>query len=608
MAATIKTKEVRNRTYLGKDFDGFRSKLLSYAQQYYPDQIKDFSEASMGGLLLDFASYVGDSMSFYLDHQFTELDPETVIETSNIERMLRSSGVPITGASPAIVDETFYIEVPSLNGSPREDCLPIIKTNSTVQSNSGISFILTDDIDFSVKTSSGQYLAQVKPGKVSNGTVNSFIMSNSGVCISGYETTETFTLSGFTPFRKLTLSNPDVTEIVSVIDSSGNVYYNVSALTDDVVYKNSPNPNSDVDQVPDVVTVIPAPYRFTTETSLSDRTTTLIMGGGSAATFDDDAIPDPSEFAIPMRYHKTFSRISIDPEQLISTKTLGIVAANVTLSVTYRFGGGLNNCVPANSIQATQTLLVTFPLNPPINLSRSVRDSIEVNNLSAAKDGDDAPTIDTLKSLIPSSRNSQERIVTRNDLLARVYTMPSNFGRVFRATIKPNPNNPLSIQLHVISRDINNRLTTCSDSLKKNLRTILNPYRMISDAIEILDMRVLDVQIKFEVFVDPVLNKSLVIQACLDSLKRYFDIKKWQCDQPIIVSDVWNALMAVQGVIAVNQVQFIPVSGITNGMEYSNDIFDVDSNTQKGFIMTPTSGASIFEVRYPNVDIIGKGV
>lgn len=604
----IRTKEVRNRTYVGKDFDGFRAKLLEYARQYYPDKIKDFSEASLGGVLLDFASYVGDTMSFYMDHQFTELDPETVVETINIERMLRSSGVKIAGASPSTVDETFYVEIPSLNGVPRVDCLPVIKANSRVQSNSGVSFILTNDVDFSKTTDDGGYVATIKPGKTTNGVVNTFIMSTMGVCVSGREATEVFRLDGFTPFRRITLSNAHVNQIVSVTDSSGNVYYNVSALTDDVVYKNITNPYSDSSTVSDIITVVPAPYRFMTETSLADRTTTLIFGGGSASTFDDDVIPDPSEFAIPMRYQQTFSRISIDPSSLLSTKTLGIAAADVTLTVTYRYGGGLNHNVSPGSIQTVEMLDVNFPLSPPMSLARTVRDSIEVDNLYAAAAGDDAPSIDTLKSLIPSARNSQERIVSRDDLLARVYTMPSNFGRVFRAAIRPNPNNPLSIQLHVISRDQDSRLVTSPDSLKKNLKTFLNPYRMISDAIEILDVRVLDLQIKFEVFVDPVLNKSLVLQACIDALKKYFDIKNWQVDQPIIISDVWTLLMSVLGVISVNEVRYVPISGIVSGNVYSNDIFDVDVNTQKGFIMTPQSGASIFEVRYPDTDIVGKAV
>ena len=63
-------QRVKQRKYLNKDFDALRATLLEYARTNFPDQIRDFSEASLGGLLLDLASYVGDVTSFYLDHQF----------------------------------------------------------------------------------------------------------------------------------------------------------------------------------------------------------------------------------------------------------------------------------------------------------------------------------------------------------------------------------------------------------------------------------------------------------------------------------------------------------------------------------------------------------
>lgn len=605
---TVKTKELRNRSYVGKDFDSFRTNLLDYARQYYADKINDFSDASMGGLLLDLSAYVGDVLSFYMDHQFTELDPETVVETVNIERMLRSSGVKITGASPSTVDLNFYVIVPSLGGSPRTDCLPIVRSNSSFTSKIGVQFILTEDVDFRELDSSGRLIAAVQPNSVSAGAIKDFVLTRTGVCISGYEISETFRMDGFVPFRRITLNNSNVNEIVSVTDGVGNKYYEVSSLTDDVVYKNISNTNSDSDLVSDILAVFPAPYRFSTEVSLDTRSTTLIMGGGSAATFEDDAIPDPSEFAIPMRYKKTFSRLSIDPASLLQTKTLGISEIDTTLTVIYRYGGGLDNNITENSLQAPSSLDVVFPGNPPSNLMKSVRDSIQVNNTEKARGGEDAPTIVTLKSLIPSSRNSQERIVTKSDLLSRVYTLPSNFGRVFRAATRPNPNNPLSLQLHVISRDVDSKLTVSPDTLKLNLKKGLNPYRMISDSIEILDVKVLNLQLYFEVYADPIMNKTLVIQSCIDVLKKYFDIKNWNIDQPINISEVSTVIGSVLGVSAVSSINFKGVSGTVNNNSYSKESFDVSAHMRNGFITTPSIGGSMFEIKYPDYDLIGAAV
>ena len=103
MAIEVKKriKKERVRNFVAKDFDALRSELLSYARIYFPDKIQDFSEASLGGLFLDLAAMVGDTMSFYLDHQFNELNPLTAIESANVTRHVREAGVKITGASPA---------------------------------------------------------------------------------------------------------------------------------------------------------------------------------------------------------------------------------------------------------------------------------------------------------------------------------------------------------------------------------------------------------------------------------------------------------------------------------------------------------------------------
>ena len=156
------TKEIRQRRYLARDFDSFRQTLLDYARQYYPDRIQDFSEASIGGLFLDMAAYVGDNLSFYLDHLYGELNPETAIENGSIERALRSSGVAIAGSSPASVNVTVYIEAMTANSGddgPDISLLPVIKEGCLFTSDSGIPFTLVDDIKFIIDPDeNGEYI------------------------------------------------------------------------------------------------------------------------------------------------------------------------------------------------------------------------------------------------------------------------------------------------------------------------------------------------------------------------------------------------------------------------------------------------------------------
>lgn len=603
---------VRQRKYLAKDFSSLRSQLLEYARLYYPTRLRDFSEASLGGLFLDMAAYVGDTMSFYLDHQYTELNPETAVETQNIQKHLNTSGVPIVGASPALVAVNLYIQVPavSVNNTvvPSPEALPIVQMNSIYTADNGTEFIQLEDIDFSKVRTDGSLYASCKIATRSAlGTPTSFILVVPALCISGKETTDNFSIdSTFVPFRQLTLSQANVSEIVSVVDTLGNTYYEVNALSHDVVYRNVSNTASDNDLVPNSIKVIPAPYRYVKRTDLATRKTMLTFGGGTANTLEDDIIPDPSEFAISFPYSKTFSRISINPQQMLQTKTLGVAAVSTTVSVTYRYGGGLQHNVSAGSVKNVKVLNMFFPSNPKPSIASNVRNSIEVSNPKQASGGEDAPTVEDLKALIPMVKNSQDRIVTSPDLLARVYAIPSNFGRVFRAAVRPNPNNPIATQLFILSRDNQQKLITSPDTLKQNLVKYLSPYRLTSDAIDVLDASIVNLTLQFEVVIDPSLNRNIVLQSVLTKLQKTFNVKNYHIDQPIVLADVRNAIYSVQGIIAVDRVEFDNIFNTVNNRIYSDVMFDVTSNTTKGMIIPPPGG--IFEIKFPEVDIIGKVV
>lgn len=607
-------RSVRQRNYLARDFDGFRSVLLDYARAYYPDRIQDFSESSVGGLFLDMAAYIGDNMSFYMDHLYGELNTSTVVETANIERALINAGVPIQGASAAIVSVDFYIEVPLLqDGSMNIDMtlVPTINAETVVRADNGTSFTLLDDVKFWYSDpETGEIKldpnVEVFNGRRLLGNVISKIIKKSGVCCSGTQISESFTIGQFVKFRKITLSQQNITQIISVKDGLGNVYYEVDSLSNDVVYKNVLNTNSDSSLVKDSLKVIPAPYRFIKNVSLSDRTTTLTFGGGTADSLEDDIIPDPSSFALSLPYSQTFSKVSVNPQKILQTSTLGVASENTTLTVTYRYGGGLSHNVPANTVKNIINLSVVFPENPLPGQQAQIKSSIEVSNPLPASGGEDALTSDELLALIPSIKNSQERIVTKEDLLSRIYTMPSNFGRVFRATVTKNPDNPLAARLYIISRDAENALVTSPDTLKVNLKRYLNSYRMISDAIDIMDASIINLELNFSIVADPSLNKQILLQSIISDLKKQLSVTNFHIGQPIVISDIIATIFARSGVIAVDSIEFNNLTGVVKNKQYSPISFNVKQN-KRNQIIYPGEG-SIFEIRYPDINIVGKCV
>ena len=607
-------KSVRQRNYLARDFDGFRTVLLDYARTYYPDRIQDFSESSVGGLFLDMAAYIGDNMSFYMDHLYGELNTDTVVETANIERSLNNAGVPIQGASSAIVTIDFYVEIPLLNdGSLKPDStlIPTINAETIVQAENGTQFTLLEDVKFwhsdpLTGTISIDSKVEVFNGRRLLGNVISKILKKSGLCCSGVQATETFSIGAFTKFRKLTLSKPNVTQIISVKDGLGNSYYEVDSLSNDVVYRNVLNTSSDSSLVKDSLKVIPATYRFTKGVSLSDRTCSLTFGGGSADSLEDDIIPDPSEFALSLPYSQTFSKISINPQKMLRTSTLGVASENTSLTITYRHGGGLSHNAQAGTVKNVTNLFVTFPENPLPGQQAQIKNSIEASNPMPAAGGEDALTSNELLALIPAVKNSQERIVTKEDLLSRVYTMPSNFGRVFRATVTKNPDNPLAARLFIISRDSSSALITSPDALKINLKRYLNSYRMISDAIDVMDASIINLELNFSIVADPSLNKQILLQSIISDLQKQFTVTNFHIGQPIVISDIIATIIARQGVIAVDSVKFNNLTGTVKNKEYSPISFNVEQN-KRNQILYPGEG-SIFEIKYPDINIVGKCV
>jgi hypothetical protein len=615
MARDIKkeVKLTRDLNYLNKDFSGFRKDLLNYTKTHFSDQIRDFSEVSVGGMLIDMAAYVGDVMSFYLDHQFGELSLETAVEDANVERLIRHSGVVITGASPASVFTTVYLKVDALYDTvrgeyhPNVSQIPILRAGTRVASNDGVVFELMKDYNLAEKDANGNLLAKFNPGDMnSNNTPINFIVYMDCVFTSAVSKTETFSIPNtFTPFRTIRLSESDISEIISTSDSDENQYYEVKSLTHDVVYQTFKNTTSDRDEVKDKLGVIPAPRRFVKNFSLQDGKTTLRFGSGRSDTYEDDIIPDPSDHALPLfGDRKTFSRFSLDPNRLLESRSLGVSPVNTTITVKYRHGGGFSDNIAPGQLTDIINLSTKFNTSVSASKVRQIRASFEFYNEQRASGGADRPTLDEMRSIALNYQGSQDRLVTKQDLIARVYTMPSNFGRVFRVAVSKNNFSQNTALLAVITKNNEGRLTYATDSLKNNMIKYLNEYRIIGDSIDIIDARILNVGVSFQITVNNRYNENNVMTKVIRKIKNYFRIENFQIDQPINMTDIQLLISTTEGVNSLLSLEFFNRSGIFEGRSYEPSPFNVRANTKKGIIYPLANG--IFEIKFPDDDIIGR--
>ena len=407
------------------------------------------------------------------------------------------------------------------------------------------------------------------------------------------------------PFRTISLGKPDVTEIISVTDSLGDRYYEVQSLTNDTVFLRTENSRKDQEFAPERLKLHHAAKRYVVTRSSVTGLTTLRFGGGDETQFDEDIIPDPSEHAITLfGDRESVSTLTLDPNDFLKTQTLGISPRNTTLTIRYRTGGGIRHNVPAGTINSVKTLTTAFRTATPTAIATAIRASLVVFNENSAAGGEEEPSLEELRLIATLNRNAQNRIVTREDLIARVYTMPSNFGRVFRASVRDNPNNPQAAQLYIISRDSDGLLLLSPDTLKENLAKFLSKFRLISDAIDILDAKIINLGINYSVTIENDKNPDIVLSIINAKIIEYFELSHWQIDQPLIVSELETIISMTDGVSGLIEFDVVGKSGVLEGLQYSNVSFDVKRHMDRNFIFPPTGG--IFELKFPIDDVIGR--
>ena len=190
--------------------------------------------------------------------------------------------------------------------------------------------------------------------------------------------------------------------------------------------------------------------------------------------------------------------------------------------------------------------------------------------------------------------------------------MPSNLGVISKAYATPTKISeyqpgelPTILDLYILSYDINKKLRTASPTIKRNLKTYLSEYRMINDSIKIKDAFVINIGVEFDIIVLPNYNNNEVLNRCIDSLTDYFNIDKWQINEPIILKDLFILLDKVEGVQTVKNVTINNKSGESLG--YSDYGYDIKGATVNN-VVYPSLDPMIFEVKTPTEDIRGRVV
>ena len=614
---TNKLQNKRKSQYINKNFGDFRNELLNYARTNFSGQIQDFSESSIGGMLLDFASIVGDSLSFYVDQQFNELNYETAVDPDNIISHLRRAGVKGGFASSSSVYVSFFIEVDiddtkDINLlAPDASQLPIIKAGTTLLSNSGIRFILSEDVDFSKTTGIVKEVSETDD----DGLPLTLLLEKKGLCTSGNISVETvsFDIDEDNSFLGYTLQNSDIQKIIKVVDSDVNEYFEVDYLSQNTVYLKVENANEKY-FYPTV-----APFRYTTERNFKNNTMSLRFGNGSGKTVEDNILTNPEDFLLPMKHRDYNTSISIDPMSLMSSNSLGVSPAGKTLTITYIHGGGEDHNVPAESIEVIEEPILVFPNFVESNnlslqeITEQITDSLDVINDEDAVGGENSMSLEELRSFIPNSLTMQNRIVNQKDLISRIYTMPTDFGKVHKIAVLNNPYTNLSKDIFVICKNSENQYIQATDALKVNLKNYINEHRVLGDSFNIVDAPIYNFSIDLTVKVKSGYIVNEVLDEVLSSVIQNMRFETLQINEAINVNDIVNIVLNIDGV---SSIVTLP-ENVVNSKSFQDDFFDDENEEdieysknsfspkqqfQDGFIYPLRGG--IFELKYEDFDIV----
>ena len=644
----------REIKYLNRDFSSFKTSLIEYSKTYFPRTYKDFSDASPGMMFIEMASYIGDVLSYYTDYQFKESLMPYAEERKNVLALANYLGYKTKPTKSSTTNIDLYQLIPSIKDSnnnyiPDNNYALKIREYMEVSNESGVSFISIDPVDFSLDSKFSPREVTVY-SRDNYGIPQFFLLKKSTKVIAGKITTSSFTVGASVPFYKISLSELNVIDIIDVKDSDNNKWYEVDYLAQDLIFTETENTsftnNTYVQyssEVPKLIKSFKTSRKFVVNVT-ANNTTYLEFGAGTDATSDEVIYPNSELVGVGLKNISNLN-LNYDTSKLLNSETFGQSPSNTVLTVQYLVGGGLTSNSPSDTIKNISS--VTYlndvsGLNPSQNsLLTTVKNSFRISNPNPAVGGQNQESVEEIRQNALANFGSQNRTVTVDDYISRIYSIPPRFGSIAKVMVIPNSDlsistnqtllngfvnnenqttlinnslennfrkvnfdvsNPFSLNLYVLSYNSNKNLTQTNDALVYNIRHYLQKYKIISDSINIIDGYIINIGVDFKILVYNNFNRKEVLDQCLQKAKDFFNVDKWYFNQPININQLELELAKVEGVQSISEVVFKNLN--QNDGNYSPHEYNLSEATHNKIIY-PSLDPSVFEVKFPDNDIRG---
>lgn len=594
--------------YTARDFRSARSELIEFAKIHYPDIFRDFNDASIGMLLLEFNAAISDMLSNNIDRVVQEVNLDFAQQRTSVFALARTYGLKIPFKKPAVTLVDFSFDLPVRGDTFDLRYAPIILRGAQVIGG-GQTFETVNNIDFSSPfNESGLPNRTIIPNFDGSGKIVSYTVTKREIVLNGRTKLYKRIIgqSDSRPFLEVDLPDADVLSVESIITLDGtnysstptleqqtnpdNIWYEVDSLAENKVFIENVLESSDQRGVV-VGQWVEQSRRFTLDYTDNGYATITFGGGFSDVSEFEDYIPESKAFL------DQIGRIA-------NNYSLGeIPRPNTTAFIKYRVGGGIKGNVGVNILNNIgQASIFVNGINRTLN--ERVKSSLTVNNPIPAVGGAEAPSVEEIRQLVKYNFSSQNRCDTASDYYAQIAKMDGKFGVPYRYSVSKEFN---KVVITISTLDADNKISNQSNSvLKRNIEEYLSKYKSINDYISVKDSKILNLSFEFEVFVNQNINRNEIASNIVNTVSNYMSKDNISMGEDILISKINSLVTAVGGVRNLIQTKVYNLVGGNYSLNETGQPLLDENTRQINLGSTNTifaNGDEIFEVKYPETDI-----
>jgi len=463
--------------FAASDFDSYREALINYVKATHPLDYNNFESSDFGVLLIELMAAVGHIQSNKADYLANENFIQTARSRDSVKRILELVGVRMKGPISAAANAKIEAESSdAVSSMTIAEGDRAITINSTEDGGS-VSYTL-----YKLNNDGTVDLDRLDTDLLVDVTSNGSIVTASSLVLQeGALIVEEGIFKSADSIKEVQLGQSPY------VEKSAQVFITGSQTTQGV-YKEEDNiyfASGGTDKI----------FQVTTDENFK-----------ASVLFGDNSIGQSP--AVGDRY-----------------------------TITYRVGGGTRGNVAESFI------------NTPIDVTLNKRNSIDsvpiqgtLENTSIATGGKNAETIESAKRYAPLYFRSQDRLVTLEDYKGHANSFASNYGSTGKASasVRRAYSSANIIDLFVLEKASDTQLRRATQEYKKQLLESIEPKKMLTDEIVIVDglIRTLDLFLVITLDSNYRLGQNQIIQSARELTQLYFNVDNTDFGEPFVPQDL----------------------------------------------------------------------